>query len=119
MTKTKTPRKRTKRKPEAARLTSLLNEAAAHPKTAPSPEVLVPPQRRDWVGETVAQIRKVASTPRRELLGQAEKAVVYQARRLLKANAQYGLSVSGLVRSGAMFLFSIPGRRSGTGSDPL
>lgn len=113
MTKSKSPKKRAARKPESARLTSLLNEAAATPKGAPAPEVLVPPQKLDWVNQTVAQWRKVASTPRAEMLEKAEAVVVRQARRLLKANAEYGISLSGLVRTGAMFLLSIPSRRPG------
>lgn len=105
-----TKKKISKKKKEADELTAFLNEAAA-PAPAPAPEVLVPGKEQDWVGEKIEKIRSLASLPKKELIGRAEKAVVKQARRFLKANAEYGISVSGLVRTGALFLLSFPLKR--------
>lgn len=99
-----------KRKPsEADRLTALLNEAASAPQA--SPEVLVPGNISDWLGARLKQARGLASTPSLELLGSAEKLVLRQTRRLLKAKAEYGISLGGLVRGGALFLLSFPRKR--------
>lgn len=106
--KTKKPRRSPKRA-EADKLTAFLNEAAIPP--AATPEVLVPGAAQDWVGVKVEQLRSLAALPRAELLGKAEKALVKQARRFLKANAEYGISLSGLVRGGALFLLSFPVKR--------
>jgi hypothetical protein len=106
---TKKTKARSSRRREADDLTALLNEAAAAP-SAP-PEVLVPGTSRDWVGDKVERLKKIAATPKGQLLGQAEQALVRQARRLLKANEEHGLSLSGLVRTGARLFFSVPSKR--------
>ncbi len=105
--KKKSSRKATKKR-EADQLTAFLNEAAV---AAPTPEVLVPGKDQDWVGEKVEQLRSLAALPKKELIGRAEKAVVQQARKFLKANAECGISVSGLVRTSALFLLSFPLKR--------
>ncbi len=103
-----TKKKRGRKKSETDKLASLLNEAAATPHE--TPEVLVPGPT-DWVGSALEELRKVAATPRSELIEKAEQAFMKQARRVLKANEQYGLSLSGIVRTGAMFLLRFPLKR--------
>lgn len=100
--------KGTRRKAEAERLAEFLREET---KVTDSPDVLVPKTASQQVLEGIRDRLVLAlKDPRKEILGRAERVVLESGKRLLQVNREYGLSLSGLVRSGARILWSVPKR---------
>lgn len=107
---TRKRKRKTSRKKEVDRLTDLLNQGVREAPAEPRPEVLVP-GAEGRARRAMERIQRAVASPREEIFARAEKIVVGQARRLLKWNEEYGLSVSGLIRTGALIFMSFPLKR--------